>query len=303
MSSGQAAPGDAPLLPGAARPSPFVALAILVLSLVAGLELVATTAAIRAAVAWSPRLAGTVTVAVSGGGLESAEAAAARATEILARTPGVARISLLDPDPGDAVAGRLMGLSGADDDPPRLLATTTFAGGVSAVALTQDLRRENVAAAVDDHDPWTGPLERTALVTAAGAAGLFLVLIALMWVLAAATAGGGVRREAARASLLLHLGATDGMLLAPFRAGVVGAATLGSLIGAGAAAATAAAAIWSPAAADWMNAEITARVGAPIGVGLDPWDLAAAAVWPPVAILVASWAAGGAAKSRLRALA
>ena len=308
MKAAQAARGGPSLLPGAASPSPWLALAIFVLSVVAGLELVAATAAIRTAIAWSPRLAGSATVAVSGGGLESAEAAAARATEILARSPGVARITVLDLDPTDALAGRIMGLAEAAGrrEPPRLLATT-FAGGegASAAALAQTLRRENVVAAIDDHGVWTGPLERTAVIAAATAAGSLLVVIVLVWALAAASAGAAVRRRADRVSLLLHLGATDGMILGPFRARAVGAAALGALIGTGAAAALAAAAIWSPAAADWINAQITAQVGAQIGIGpgLDAWDLAAAAIWLPIAVAIAAWAAGGAAKARLRALA
>src|SRR5579859_3129083 len=302
MSSGEAARSGPPLLPGVASPSPWLALAIFVLSVVAGLELVATTAAIRTAAAWSPRLAGSATVAVSGGGLESTEAAAARATEILARAPGVARIWVLDPDPGDALAARVMGVGGAapGGDPPRLLAATFTGGdGVSATALAQDLRRESVVAAVDDHGVWTGPLERMAVVAAATAAASLLLLIVLVWALAAASAGGAVRRHSARVSLLLHLGATDGMILGPVRARAVGAAALGALIGAGAAAALAAAAIWSPALAEWIKAQLAAQIG--VAPGLDAWDLAAAAIWPPVAIVFASWAAGGAAKVRLRA--
>lgn len=304
MKATQAARSGPSLLPGAASPSPWLALAIFVLSVVAGLELVAATAAIRTAIAWSPRLAGSATVAVSGGGLESAEAAAARATEILARSPGVARISVLDLDPADTLAGRIMGLAGAapGGEPPRLLATT-FAGGegASAAALAQNLRRENVVAAVDDHGVWTGPLERAAVVAAAGAAGLLLAMIVLVWALAAASAGAAVRRRADRVSLLLHLGATDGVILGPFRARAVGGAAVGALIGTGVAVALAAAAIWSPAVADWINSQIAAQIG--IGPGLDAWDLASAAIWLPVAVVIAAWAAGGAAKARLRALA
>jgi cell division protein FtsX len=292
------------LLPGVAKPSPWLALAILVLSVVAGVELVAATATIRTADAWSPRLAGSATVAVSGGGLESTEAAAARATEILARAPGVARLAVLDPDPGDAVAGRIMGLHGAapGGDLPRLLATT-FAGGegASATALAQSLRRENVVAAVDDHGVWTGPLERTAVIAAACAAGLLLVMIVLVWALAAASAGAAVRRHAARVSLLLHLGATEGMILGPLRARAVGAAAVGALIGTGGAAALGGAAIWSPAVADWVNSQVAARIG--MWPGLDAWDLAAAAIWLPIAVVFASWAAGATAKSRLRTMA
>ena len=304
MTRAQAADGGPSLLPGVAKPSPWLALAILVLSVVAGLELVAATAAIRTAVAWSPRLAGSATVAVSGGGLESTEAAAARAAEILARAPGVARLAVLDPDPGDAVAGRLMGLDGAAPgaDPPRLLAATFASGeGASAAALAQSLRRGNIVAAVDDHGVWTGPLERMAVVAAATAAASLLLLIVLVWALAAGSAGGAVRRHSARVSLLLHLGATDGMILGPVSARAVGAAALGALIGVGAAAALAAAAIWSPALADWIKAQLAAQIG--VAPGLDAWDLAAAAIWPPVAIVIAFWAAGGAAKSRLRTMA
>ncbi len=302
ISRAAAASGGPSLLPGVANPSPWLALAIFVLSVVAGLELAAATAAIRAAVAWSPRLAGSATVAVSGGGLESTEAAAARATEILARAPGVARLAVLDPNPGDALAGRVMGLATASAGPPRLLATTFVDGeGASAAAVGQSLRRENVVAAVDDHGLWTGPLERTAAIAGAAAAGFLLAMVALVWALAAASAGGAVRRHAARASLLLHLGATDGTILGPFRASAVGAATVGALLGVGAAAALVAAAIWSPAVVDWISAQTAPQIG--MDLGLDAWDLAAVAIWLPVMVLTAAWAAGGAAKAGLRALA
>lgn len=304
MSPARAARHGPSLLPGAANPSPWLALAVLLLSFLAGLELVASTAAIRAAAAWSPRLAGTMTVAVGGAGLESAEAAAARATEILAKAPGVARIRVLDPDPADAAAARIMGLSGtatAGDSPRLLAATSAGEEGASAAALARDLRRENVAAAVDDHGVWTGPLERTAVVLGAAAAGLFIVLITLVWALAATAAAAAVRRRASRVNLLLHLGATDPAIAGPFRARAVGATALGAVIGAGAAVALASAAIWSPAAADWIKAQLAAQVGA--SPGLDAWDLAAVALWPPVAVLVAAWAAGAATKARLRALA
>jgi cell division protein FtsX len=282
-------------------------MAILVLSFIAGLELVAVTVTIRAAVAWSPRLAGGATVAVGGGGLESAEAATARATEILARAPGVARIWVLDPDPGDALAARLMGLAEptAGGDPPRLLATTFIgAESGSAAALARDLRRENVSAAVDDHGVWTGPLERAAVAAAAVAAAVLLILLALGWAFAAGSARGTFRGHAARARLLLYLGATDAMVTAPFRAGAVGAAALGALIGVVAAAVVGAATIWSPALADWLHSRI-AQLGTPpaIGPGLDVWDLAVVAIWPPLAVLVATGAAGRTARAKLRALA
>jgi cell division protein FtsX len=292
------------LLPGAATPSLWLALAILALSVLAGLELVAATAAARAAVAWSPRLAGSVTVAVAGDGLESTQAAVARATEILARSPGVTRIAVLDPDAGDRLAGQLMGAprTGDETDPPGIIVTTFDASGAgSAARIAQDLRQGNVIAVVDDHGVWSGPVERTAAIAAAVTVASLLVLAVLTYVLAATAAAAAVRKRASRITLLLQLGATDAVILRPFRARAVGAAILGAVTGAAAAAALAAAVIWSPAVANWIGS----RTGVPLGAapGLDAWDLAAAAIWPPVAILLALWAASGAARARLRAIA
>jgi cell division protein FtsX len=295
---------DPSLVPGATRPSAWLTLAILVLSLLAGLELVAATAAIRGASAWAPRLAGSVTVAVTGGGLESTEAAAARATEILARSPGVARIAVLDADAGDDLAGRLMGLSrsGEAADPPRIIGATFDASGAgSAATITQELQRQNVIAAIDDHGAWTGPIERTAIVAAAAATGALLVVAVFTWVLAATSAAGAFQRRASRMLLLLQLGATDAMILGPFRAGAAGAAALGGVIGAAAAAALAGAVIWSPAIADWL----TSRGVAPLSAapGIDAWDLVGAAIWPPIATLLALWGASAATGAKLRAIA
>jgi cell division protein FtsX len=304
MSLEAASPNGPRLLPGAARPPLWLVLAVLVLSFLAGLELIAFAAAGRAVVAWSPRLAGSVTVAVVGGGLESADAAAARATEILAWSPGVVKIDVLDPAPGDSLAGMAMGLGPAvpGADPPRLLAATfSGGGGGSAATLVRVLRRENLAAAIDDHGVWTGPLERTAAALAAVAAALLLVLLVIVWTLSAASAGAAFRRREDRALLLVHLGATDQAIVGPFRSRAVGATALGALIGAGAAAALGAAMIWSPAVAATIAGQIAARIGT--APALETWDLAAAAIWPPLAVLVAFWAAGGAAKARLRAVA
>jgi cell division transport system permease protein len=297
---------DQPLLPGAAKPALWLALAMFILSMAAGLELAGASAAIRAAVAWSPRLAGSVTVAVGGGGLESPEAAAARATEILARASGVTRIAVLEPDSRDRLAGRLMGVpqrSGDEEDaePPRLIAATFDAGDrAAAAAISDDLRSANVAAAVDDHGLWTGPLERTAVIAAAAAAVVLLVLAALAWAFAAASIRAAVRARTEQVGLLLHLGASDDMILRPFRARVVGGAALGALIGVGAAA-FAATFTRSPVVSDWINRQAGALIGsAPI---IDAWDLAAAAIWLPLVVLIAVGAGHSAARAELRALA
>jgi cell division protein FtsX len=304
MNAAGATAANPSLLPGVARPSPWLASGVLMLSFIAGLELIAATAATRAAVAWSPRLAGSATVAVRGAGLESTEAATARATEILARSPGVARVAVLDPDAGDGVAGKLMGLaaSGGDTDPPRLIAATVDGGDEgSAANIAQALRRENVVAAVDDHDLWSGPLERGAAIAGAGAAGLLLLLLVVTWALAAASVAAAVGKRWPRISLLLHLGATDAAIIQPFRARAVGATAVGAVIGLGAAAALAGTIISSPAVARWISDRTAASIGTVSG--LDMWDLASVVIWLPLAVLVALWAAGGAVRSRLRTLA
>ncbi len=294
--------GDASDLLPAARPrGPALLLALLALSFVAALAIIGLSAALRSAPAWAARLGGSVTVAAAGGGLESSDAAAARAAEILTKTPGVSRARVLDPAPTDAMISGLV--AGADlpgeMGPPRLVAATMAAARPSGADIAALLTRQGLKVAVDDHRTWTGPLERIAMVGAGGAALLVLCLLGAVCGLTGVAASAAVNRSATRLRLLIHLGATDASLLRPFRNAFAIAALWGALLGAFAAAALTGTLVWSPEAAIWLAAH---GVEAPAMLTPDGLDVAAALLWPPAATLAGLWAATAAVRGRLRAL-
>jgi cell division protein FtsX len=278
---------------------------ILLLSLIAALDLIAVAVAARTLQAWPARLAGSVTVVATGGGIESADAAAARVAEILGRTPGVSRVWVLDPAPEDALAARVIGAASASaptaDDPdlppptPRLLDVVFSPGSsLSARGLTKSLADQGPRVAIDDHGVWSGPLERAAVVAAGGAAVVLVVLLWGVWSLVT----GGVRRafdrQAERLILLTHLGATEPVLTGPFRRGLTLTAAVGAGLGVFAAAGVGALLIWSPDAAIAL-----AGLGVPLPT-IAPLDLAASLAWLLVAVPIGALAARIAASATLR---
>ncbi len=305
MSGSQFAQRNPALLPGAGGLSPGVTLAMLVLSLIAALDLMAVAVAARTLEAWPERLAGSATVATTGGGIESADAAAARVAEILRRTPGVSGAWMLDPAPEDALAARIMGAQAAvgleapeTDLPqptPRLLGVMFSPGtSLTALRLAKILADQGPPVAIDDHGVWSGPLERTALVMAGSAGILLLALLLGVWSLVA----GGVRRafgrHAERLILLTHLGAAEPVLTGPFRRGLTLATTVGAGLGVFAAAGVGALLIWSPEAA-------IALAGRGVRLPtIDALDLVAGLAWLPVAVPVGALAARIAAIAALR---
>ncbi len=305
MSGGKIARRGPALLPGVGGPPPGVLLAILLLSWIAALALMGVVAAARTLEAWPARLAGSVTVATTGGGIESADAAAARVAEILGRTPGVSRVQVLDPAPEDALAARIMGApsvggptASEPDLPsptPRLLNVVFSPNStLTARGLKKILADQGPPVAIDDHGFWSGPLERTALVLAGGAAILLAALLLGVWNLVA----GGVRRafgrHAGRLLLLTHLGAAEPVLTGPFRRGLTLATIIGAGLGVFAAAGIGALLIGSPQAAIAFGG-----LGVPLPT-IAPLDLAAGLAWLPVAVPVGALAARMAAVAALR---
>jgi len=293
------------LLPGAGRPSLGVTLAILLLSVIATLDIVVATVAVRSLQAWPARLGGSFTVATTSGGVESADAAAARVVESLAGTPGIASARVLDPAIGDDLAARLMAggdvrsvPGGADTATARLIRADFTPQSLLRVSdIPILLGRQGLRVAVDDHDPWTGPVERAALIAAAAAAATPLLALVAVGVLVAWRAPRHVRRRRERVSLLLHLGATEGTLARPFNSGLVLGALLGSILGSAAVAGAVGAAIWAPSA----TISLASR-----GVAFPPLagvDLAGLLAWPIVAILITALVAHGAVVRALRELA
>ena len=281
----------AALLPGRTGGPAWLAPSVAMLVLLASLGSIGAVAAVRGAQAWRPLLAGSVTVAVGDRGLESADAAAARAAEVLARVPGVAGARILDPSDADMVIGGLIDPPVGGAGTPRLLAVT-FGPGAQATSgdLRRALRREGVAAGLDDHGAWSGPVERAGLLVLAAAGALMLAALAGMIAVSALAARRALSGPSARIALMHRLGASDDLIAGAVQARMVPAVALAALVGAGIAAALVLAA--------------ESRLGAPLAAmaPLDGVDIAAVLAWPVIAVLIGLIAARLAAASALRRL-
>ncbi|MGH7025596.1 MAG: hypothetical protein ACREEB_18695 [Caulobacteraceae bacterium] len=239
---------------------------------VAALALILDTAGYHAASALRPRLAGNETVVVWGHGLESADAAAARAGEILAAMPGVTAVTPLDPGPGDPLVARILGAPGKAAADERLLAVkANGAGEAMAARIARTLKAHDVPARAADHVWRDSAGERAAgiIAIAAGlAAPLAIAIFALICF-------GEARREMARShdtiELLRASGAADGHIVGLVRARVAGLAFT--------------AAVWGAAAA-LIAAALAQRTGVAKILGgltredlISPWPLAILAAW------------------------
>src|SRR5258708_23454899 len=133
--------------------------------------LILDAAGIRPAGDLAPRLTGAVTVVVWAQALESAEAAQARAAEIIATVPGAGAVTLFDPAPGDSSVARLAGVPASASSDARLLAVEAH-GEAQGLAdrVEQGLSAQGLAARAADHSWKESPAARTAaLIPAAGA--------------------------------------------------------------------------------------------------------------------------------------
>jgi cell division protein FtsX len=271
---------------------------VFMLSLLASLEIVAAAVVTGALGDWAARLTGSATLAITGHGLEAADAAAARAVEILIEAPGVKQARVLEPKPDDANTAALLGLVAEGPGAPVVrLETVSIAPGssLSGAQLQGLLRTRGVNAAVDDHGAWSGPIERTALIGAITAAATEAALLLLVGVVVSLATRRAVAREAARAKLLLHLGASEDLLARQFAKGAPIAATLAAGAGALLAAFLAAVTRTTPGAL-WLQA-----AGLPVS-SAGAWHLAAPLVWPILIALLALLIARGAARAALRAM-
>jgi cell division transport system permease protein len=283
----------AALLPGKTGGPAWLAPSVAMLALLASLGSIGVVATVRSAQTWAPLLAGSVTVAVGDRGLESADAAAARAAEILAHAPGVGSAQVLDPSDGDTVIGRLIESPAgrAEAAAPRLLAVTFRPDGrATASDLRQALRREGVAAGVDDHGAWSGPTERAGMFALAAAGALVLAAVAGMIAAVALAARRALSGASARIALMHRLGASDGLIAGAIQARMVPAVALWALVGAGIAAA--------------LTLAAESRLGPPLALmaPLDSADAAAVLIWPVIAALIGLIAARLAAAAVSRRL-
>jgi len=236
-------------------------------------------AAVRAGADLPARLAGAPTVVVWGAGLESADAAQARAAEALAAIPGAGPITSLEPAASDRLVARELGAP--DGAEPRLL----HVPGASAAALQRVLTAQGIPGAAIDRS-WRPGARSTAIALAAG---VFVPLLALAGfvLVCAAEAGREMRRSRAAVELMRGAGAFDAYVASLIRSRVAGLALTAGLWG---------------AAGAMIGAALLSRKGlADLVGGLARVDV----LWPWAALLLVAWAlgalaAGSAARGRLK---
>ena len=277
-------PAPRHLLPGMGGPAPLLALAFMALSLLAVLGLLAADGLARAGAARPSVQAGFITLRVAGKGLESADAAAARALELMGANPGLTDVRIDD-------------LTLADTDgasSPRLIrARPVEDNAAAAVAIESRLRAADLEARLEP----TG-LAGAGVFGAAGGAvalGLGLIWLGGQGLLTAGIGRWGTRRALAgvhdRMALLIVLGAPDASLTGPVTRGVAVSAGLGAGLGALAAMAI----LWGLAAA---NVGVTGGV-AP---ALDFRATGVAVLWPILAVAITVAASRGAARKAVESL-
>jgi cell division transport system permease protein len=224
----------APFLPERASRDGSLIFVVAVLCFLACLTAMGVIAADRAAGGWSGQLSGEATVIVRPRGGESPDAAAARATEVLAGAAGVAEARALEPQKAyDLIRPWLGDVADFEDLPvPRLVADRP----ATAKALDRALKAQGVDAVVDDHSVWIKDIRRAADVVRLTGAFVFLLIAgAAAAVVAFATrAGLAARRDVVE---VLHLaGAEDGFIASLFQLRFARVAGIAGLLGAAAAA-------------------------------------------------------------------
>jgi cell division transport system permease protein len=219
---------------------------VAVLSFLACIAVVAALGANRAANGWRAELTGSATVLVRPSGTETADAAAARAAEVLSGIkPGVEEADALEKEKAEALLKPWLGDTEVLQDlpVPRLVSVELDPKApASAATLEKALKDAGVDATVDDHSLWLKDVLHAGAMARAAALGMAaLMAAAAAAVIAFATrAGLAARRDLVS---VLHLaGAEDGFIAGLFQARFSRMAALAGLFGAGGAAMIAAAA-------------------------------------------------------------
>lgn len=266
----------------------LAALALGLISLVGALALIVDAAGYRDASDLASRLSGAETVVVWSHGLESADAAAARAAEILASAPGVVSAKPLDPQAGDDQVARALGAPAESAADARLLAIDARGGGKAlGDSLGLMLSAQGLPARVVNHSgngsggPWrAGGVPVPGLLAP-------LVAIVVFALVCAGEAGGEIGRGRGAVELMLTSGATDNYVAGLVRRRVGALALTAALWGAGAA---------MMAAALASRAGLAGALdGLTRGDLLTPWPLIVPVLW--VAGLIGAWFG---ARSRLK---
>jgi cell division transport system permease protein len=205
-----------------------------VLTFLAGLSLMTALASDRAAEGWRGQLRDAATVVVRPTGLETPDAAAARAAEALAGVRGVTEARAMEPARAEALLARWMGPGPlpADLPVPRLVTLELDRRHPPlSSALEGALRAAGIDATVDDHSVWSGEIMRAGALMRWLALGFFALLAATASavVVFATRQGLSARRDVVQ---ILHLtGATDSFIASLFQARFARMAAQAGLIG------------------------------------------------------------------------
>jgi hypothetical protein len=220
------------------------------------------------------------------GALESSDAAAARAREILGGLPGVAGVRVLEPASIDASLARILMAppSSKDTGAPRVLAVSVAGGGSPATAPAERaLSAEGLLFAIDDHGLWSGPCERLQILAAAAIGFGLLASIGILGALGGGAAGRRIDGVWPRLDILAQLGAAPERraraVTWPMAARAAAAGAVGAILGIG-----------------------VGRLGWPASAPLAPPlapVAAAAALWLLLAAMAAQASAGRVAARRL----
>lgn len=233
----------APLLPAADARDGSLVFVVAVLCFLACLTAVAVLGANRAAAGWQAQLVGSATVLVRPKPGETADAAAARATETVAGVKGVIQASALEREKAEALLEPWLGKGAIMDDlpVPRLVAIELDRRTpATADDLARALAAAGVDADVDDHSIWIKDIVRAGQMARVAALGVFLLLAAATAaiIVFATRAALEARRELVE---VLHLsGAEAGFIAGLFQARFARMAAVAGLIAAALASAVAA---------------------------------------------------------------
>jgi cell division transport system permease protein len=208
-----------PLLPASDRRDGALTFVVAVLAFLACLTGVAALGANRAAEGWHSQLVGAATVLVRPKTGETADGAAARATETLAGVKGVQEAAMMEREQAEDLLRPWLGEDILPDLPiPRLVTVELDRKApATATAMTQALAAAGVDATVDDHSLWIKDIVRAGQMARLAALGCALLL---------AAAAAAVVTYATRASItawseavgVLHLlGAEDRQIAGLFQ--------------------------------------------------------------------------------------
>lgn len=210
----------APMLPQRDGRQWTLLFVLIVLCCLASLSVIGALAASRAADGWRSQLVGSATVVVRASERESADAAAARATEALAGVKGVIEARALEREKAEALVKPYLGPDPlpADLPVPRLVAVELDRKApATAAALESALKTAGVDASVDDHSLWTRQIMAAGSLARWIASGLFAMILAAAAALIAFATRQGLATGHELVTVLHLAGATDAFVATQFQ--------------------------------------------------------------------------------------